>query len=563
MAELIQKQDTLNEGREKINAAITDAEQAKVTADGADSKATQALANSESTQTQLDTIVINGDSSVEAAQARVDEKGVGHTTLKDRIDDGFTKVTSQLNESTIQTSGYGVLFTGIDSFGTYGDLRVAARPSPNMTVNVYPGTAYMPNGDVFTFNNPTVLNAPPKQNGIRKDIVFVSNEGALTYLEGGTVAPSFPSGSLPLAEVTIVTNAIYGRDIVDKRILKFSNTQLRNEILKFKYPYNSDGAITNALNVGLTYVDKANFVYGNERTLFNDVPATPNTSGFYEIDCSSFVLACIQGVTFENSKYQNEKNYYSANILEFPEYAKSPFDNRMLANDLAKFAYENGWLFKPNQNWSNVRVGDLIFWSNSPQQHFFRGIGHVQIVSRIDQNGNITVYHAYEGNSAGQVIEERTYTTTQLINLKAFNVARYPLGENSMVLDYINDEPETVFTQTGYNIRTYNLKRKLEENKIYTAFIKAYFVDNNAYPWIRSFDEVNIYSMGAGVEKRPDGWYKATFRIRQNILNSENNQRIRLSAVNNSNGGTVERFYLYEGYVSNPPQYRLVTDSSD
>ena len=99
MAELIQKQDTLNEGRVKINAAITDAEQAKVTADEADSKATQALANSENTQTQLNTIVINGDSSVEAAQARVDEKGVGHTTLKDRIDDGFTKVTSQLNDT--------------------------------------------------------------------------------------------------------------------------------------------------------------------------------------------------------------------------------------------------------------------------------------------------------------------------------------------------------------------------------------------------------------------------------------------------------------------------------
>ena len=100
MAELIQKQDTLNEGRVKLNAAITDAEQAKVTAGEADSKATQALANSENTQTQLDTIVIEGDSSVEAAQARVDENGVGHTTLKDRIDDGFTKVTSQLNEES-------------------------------------------------------------------------------------------------------------------------------------------------------------------------------------------------------------------------------------------------------------------------------------------------------------------------------------------------------------------------------------------------------------------------------------------------------------------------------
>ena len=129
MAELIQKQDTLNEGRVKINAAITDAEQAKVTADGADSKATQALSNSESTQTQLDTIVINGDSSVEAAQARVDEKGVGHTTLKDRIDDGFTKVTSQLNdiENDIRL---GYLYDKI-----YGNLTPYSKPADfNMSI---------------------------------------------------------------------------------------------------------------------------------------------------------------------------------------------------------------------------------------------------------------------------------------------------------------------------------------------------------------------------------------------------------------------------------------------
>lgn len=118
MAELIQKQDTLNEGREKINAAITDAEQAKITSEDADVKATQALAKSESTQTQLDTIVINGDSSVEAAQARVDEKGVGHTTLKDRIDDGFTKVTSQLNE-TIRDLDF---YTNLRTFDKFGKI---------------------------------------------------------------------------------------------------------------------------------------------------------------------------------------------------------------------------------------------------------------------------------------------------------------------------------------------------------------------------------------------------------------------------------------------------------
>src|SRR5690625_70398 len=91
--EHINKTDTLNEGREKLNAAIDGA-------NAADTKATQALANSESTQTQLDTIVVDGDSSVEAAQARVDEKGDPHPTLKARIDDGMNSVNQQLAETT-------------------------------------------------------------------------------------------------------------------------------------------------------------------------------------------------------------------------------------------------------------------------------------------------------------------------------------------------------------------------------------------------------------------------------------------------------------------------------
>jgi|SRR5690625_1485691 len=99
MAEYINKTDTLNVGRVKLNAAISDSNIAKGKAEQADVKSTQALANSESTQTQLDTIVIDGDSSVEAAQARVDEKGEGHATLKARIDDGFEKTNQQLAQT--------------------------------------------------------------------------------------------------------------------------------------------------------------------------------------------------------------------------------------------------------------------------------------------------------------------------------------------------------------------------------------------------------------------------------------------------------------------------------
>ena len=103
MAELIQKQDTLNEGRVKLNNAITDAEKAKADAGSAVSTSNQAKQiaqtaedKADSVQTQFNQVVIEGDSSVEAAQARVDEKGESHDTLKARIDNGFTSVTSQL-----------------------------------------------------------------------------------------------------------------------------------------------------------------------------------------------------------------------------------------------------------------------------------------------------------------------------------------------------------------------------------------------------------------------------------------------------------------------------------
>ena len=128
--EHINKTDTLNEGREKINEAIDGANAADVTSKAADTKATQALANSESTQTQLDTIVIDGDSSVEAAQARVDEKGDPHPTLKARIDDGFEKTNQQLAQTENKLIDTSVLVNG----GNPQSVVVNRKLTPTLTI---------------------------------------------------------------------------------------------------------------------------------------------------------------------------------------------------------------------------------------------------------------------------------------------------------------------------------------------------------------------------------------------------------------------------------------------
>src|SRR5690625_4256142 len=130
--EHINKTDTLNEGRVKLNAAIDGANAADVTSKAADTKATQALANSESTQTQLDTIVTDGDSSVEAAQARVDEKGVPHPTLKARSDDGLNSVNQQLAET---------------------DERIKRNAPLPIPINTYDGSGQATHPDVLYFEN--------------------------------------------------------------------------------------------------------------------------------------------------------------------------------------------------------------------------------------------------------------------------------------------------------------------------------------------------------------------------------------------------------------------------
>lgn len=73
-------------GVDMINAAILAADKAQTDSGSAVNTANTALSNSESTQTQLDEIVIRGDSSVEAAQARVTEDGQVYGTLKERLD---------------------------------------------------------------------------------------------------------------------------------------------------------------------------------------------------------------------------------------------------------------------------------------------------------------------------------------------------------------------------------------------------------------------------------------------------------------------------------------------
>lgn len=89
--------DNSNEALSKSTTAETNSTTAISTSNNAVQIAENAESTAESVQTQFNQVVIEGDSSVEAAQARVDAEGTTFTTLKERLDNGDAQLTETSN----------------------------------------------------------------------------------------------------------------------------------------------------------------------------------------------------------------------------------------------------------------------------------------------------------------------------------------------------------------------------------------------------------------------------------------------------------------------------------
>lgn len=261
MADKIQKTDTLNEGRIKLNEAIKDAESAKDTSAQADDKATQALVQSASTQTQLDTVIIDGDSSVEAAQARVDEKDEVHPTLKARIDDGFTEVTSQLAEIAYNINMFGQFGTENDNLNFIDACAYISEQ--NGTLLIKDKVINLVNVTVENFPNVISNNSTIIVNG---ECVFKRNKNNFN-LENVNITATSPS-TKELFNVT---------EIEGIKINNFSfkfNTLTANRFEKVfqirgckKVTF--DSPVMEGMNIGITVTDNSGTTSSEDITMNN------------------------------------------------------------------------------------------------------------------------------------------------------------------------------------------------------------------------------------------------------------------------------------------------------
>lgn len=134
-----EERNKLNQNWDLIEKTVAKAE---TDSEDANQKATAADTLSKNTQNQVDQMTIEGDSSLEAAQARVDKNSKTYGTLKQRLDfeqeETDERITSIENEFD-KSVGYGVRWNYVSD--TYERIGKAAGLTQTDFDNVYPWSA--------------------------------------------------------------------------------------------------------------------------------------------------------------------------------------------------------------------------------------------------------------------------------------------------------------------------------------------------------------------------------------------------------------------------------------
>jgi parallel beta-helix repeat protein len=159
-------------------------------------------------QTQINTLVVSGDSSVEAAQARVEADGTANATLKARLDKKEAEFESQLAQMATNVKSFGVKGDGI----TNDTLALQSIVDSGYKKIFLPPGTYMvkewiltPNVHIFGLKGQTIIKRIPNtytteeresviavrgtsenkaENIIIENIIVDGNESNIVFAEG-------------------------------------------------------------------------------------------------------------------------------------------------------------------------------------------------------------------------------------------------------------------------------------------------------------------------------------------------------------------------------------------
>ena len=250
---------------------------------------------------------------------------------------------------------------------------------------------------------------------------------------------------------------------------------------------NTEGIINQILSVCKSYTDNFDkIVYGNTYTAWDDTVQTAN--GKYELDCSSFISLLIHGVKFHNSRYNGKDDNYGSPLFF---HGIDSYEYR-LANQIAKFCVENGYTFEPNEDFSNIRAGDLVFYSwkgfeTNPEDYTQAQIDfHNNAFMKID---HVAMYLDQKNDSIYQTIQFEKYTPNFFYDVdyeymsQSVLVARLPFAnvENYDNKNIIVNGNKKQVCENSITVGKYYLNKPLEKGKMYSLSVNGRVDTENSY----------------------------------------------------------------------------------
>lgn len=171
---------------------------------------------------------------------------------------------------------------------------------------------------------------------------------------------------------------------------------------------NSNDALSALFDTFASYYNRNNFIYGRNKTLFTD-DCTPNSDGKYEIDCASLLLATIQGINYESSRYvrgSEERNINYSTGIKLPS---TRGQNCLYLNELVEYFAERKCLFTIQTEGlteqeivqkNGIMPGDIIFHSTEGaaeplrRSQYYRASHAVLVLAVYPEEGSILVAEA-------------------------------------------------------------------------------------------------------------------------------------------------------------------------
>jgi len=317
---------------------------------------------------------------------------------------------------------------------------------------------------------------------------------------------------------------------------------------------NSDGAVSKLIEIAQTYqLNIGNMVYGNSYTAFDN--SVQQVASKWEMDCSSFVNLIIHGIEYSKSKYSSVNNI--GNPLLFQ--GMNPYKYRY-ANNMGKYAYEKGYTFKPNADFSNVQAGDVLFfsWTNGS------GAGDTPVEARktaFMQIDHVAIYLNKKNDSRYSTMQYYPNATTVFYDADASYmsqcvlVARFPLANIENPVSYDNLVLNGGTTHTAIDnadINIYRLTKALRKGQYYSIFIKGTITTSQGYFIVQVNNNV-VYS-GFGQLNPYNGIVEIRFPYLLDIASRD--LKISIGGPTGvSRNGQIDWITMYEGFVRNKQNF--------